>query len=123
MRRHSYAGACVSLCTGCMVGLVRRRIIDGPSGWLTAVTPQPETTSGTLPLGRFIPMHLWRLCTYLCRYGRHFLSEIICLTLGPPLLPVRVACPCFPLTSGFWVCSLGSRRQGTQLAPHRTPAV
>ena len=63
MQRHSYAGACVSLRMGCMVGLVRRRSIDGPGGWLTSVTPQPETTSGTLPLGRFIPMHPRRLCT------------------------------------------------------------
>ena len=63
MRRHLCAGACVSLRTGCMVGLVRRRSIYGPGGWLTFVTPQPETTSDTLPLGRFIPMHPRRLCT------------------------------------------------------------
>ena len=63
MRRLLYAGACVSLRTGYMVGLVRRRSIDGPGGWLTSVTPQPETTSGTLPQGRFTPMHPRRLCT------------------------------------------------------------
>ena len=65
MRRHSYAGAWVSLRMGCMIGLVRRRsiCIDGPGGWLTSITPQPETTSGTLPLGRFIRMHPRRLCT------------------------------------------------------------
>ena len=63
MRRLSYAGACVSLRTGCMVGLVRRRSIDGPGGWLTSGTPQPETTSGTLPLGRLVPMHPRQLCT------------------------------------------------------------
>ena len=49
MRWYSYAGACVSLRTGCMVGLVRQRSIAGLGGWLTSVTPQPETTSGTLP--------------------------------------------------------------------------
>ena len=63
MRRLSYAGACVSLRTGCMVGLVRQRSIAGVGGWLTSVTPQPENTSGTLPLDRFIPMHPRRLCT------------------------------------------------------------
>ena len=63
MRRHSYAGACVSLRTDCMVGLVRRHRIDAPGGWQISVTPQPETTSGTLPLGRSIPMHPRRLCT------------------------------------------------------------
>ena len=63
MRRLLYAGACVSLRTDCTVGLVRQRSIAGPGGCLTSVTPQPETTSGTLPLGRFIPMHPRRLCT------------------------------------------------------------
>ena len=63
MRRLMYVVACVSLRTECMVGLVRQRSIDGPGGWLTSVTPQPETTSGTLPLGRFIPMHPRRWCT------------------------------------------------------------
>ena len=29
------------------------------------------------------------LCTWLCHYGRHILSEIIFLTLGPPPLPPR----------------------------------
>ena len=56
MRRLLYAGACVSLRMACMVGLVRHRSIDGLGGWLTSVTPQPETrwaTSGTLPLGRY----------------------------------------------------------------------
>ena len=57
MRRLLYAGACISLRMACMVGLVRQRSIDGLGGWLTSVTPQPDTTSGTLPLGRFIPMH------------------------------------------------------------------
>ena len=89
MRRLSYAGACASPRTGCMVGLVRRRSIDAPGGWQTSVTPQPETTYGTLPLGRFIPMHPRRLCIWSCRYGRRILSEIIFLTLGPPLLPPR----------------------------------
>ena len=63
MRRHSYAGACVSPRMGCMVGLVRRRSIDALGGWQTSVTAQLETTSGTLPLGRFIPMHPRQLCT------------------------------------------------------------
>ena len=58
-----YAGACVSLRTGCVVGLVKRRSIDAPGGWQTSVTPQPETTSGTLPLGRSRPMHPRRMCT------------------------------------------------------------
>ena len=30
---------------------------------------------------------------------------------------------CFPLVSGFWVRPSCSRRQRTQVAPHRTPAV
>ena len=63
MRRHSYAGACVSLRTGCMVGLAKRRSIDAPGGWLTSVTLLPGTTSVTLPSGRSIPMHPQRLCT------------------------------------------------------------
>ena len=71
MRRLLYAGACVSLRTDCMVGLVRQRSIDGLGGWLTFVTPQPETTSGTLLLGRFTPMYPRRLCTGSCHYGRH----------------------------------------------------
>ena len=37
--------------------------IDGLGGWLTSVTPQPETISGTLPLGRFIPIRPRRLYT------------------------------------------------------------
>ena len=63
MRRLLYAGASVSLRMACMVGLVRHRSIDGLGGWLTSVTPQPETISGTLPLGRFIPMRPRRLYT------------------------------------------------------------
>ena len=63
MRRLLYAGACVSLRIACMVGFVRHRSIDDLGGWLTSVTPQPETTSGTLPLGRFIPMRRRRLYT------------------------------------------------------------
>ena len=69
MRQQPYAGACVSLRTNCMVGLVRRRSIDaaGTSLFCNYVgdlrNPQPETTSGTLPLGRYIPMHPRRLCT------------------------------------------------------------
>ena len=62
MRRLLNAGACVSLRMACMVGLVRHRSIDG-GGWLTSVIPQPETTSGTLPLGRFITMRPRRLYT------------------------------------------------------------
>ena len=60
MRRLLYAGAYVSLRMACMVGLVRHRSINGLGGWLTSVTPQPETTSGTLAQCRFIPM---RGCT------------------------------------------------------------
>ena len=63
MQRLLYAGACVSLRTDCMVSLVRQRSIAGLGGWLTSVTPQPQTTSGTLPLGRFTPMHPRRFCT------------------------------------------------------------
>ena len=63
MHGHSYTWACVSLRTDCMVGLVRQRSIDGLGGWMTSVNPQPETTSCTLPLGRFIPMHPRRLRT------------------------------------------------------------
>ena len=63
MRRLLYAGACISLRTECMVGLVRQHSIAGLGGRLTSVTPQPETTFGALPLGRFIPMHPRRLST------------------------------------------------------------
>ena len=63
MHRHSYAGPYLSLRTGCMVGLAKRRSMYGPGGWQTSVTPQPGTTSGTLPLGRSIPMHPPRSCT------------------------------------------------------------
>ena len=63
MRRLLHAGACISIRTDCMFGLVRQRSIDGLGGWLTTVTPQPESTSGSLPLGRFIPMHPRRLYT------------------------------------------------------------
>ena len=31
--------------------------------WQTSVTPQPGTTSGTLPLAQSIPMHRRRMCT------------------------------------------------------------
>ena len=63
MRRLLYAGACVSLRMACMVGLVRHRSIDDLGGWLTSVTPQPGTISGTLPLGQFIRMRPRRLYT------------------------------------------------------------
>ena len=63
VRRLLYAGACVSLRMDCVLGLVRQRSIDGPGGWLTSVTPHPETTSGTLALDRFIPIHPRRSCT------------------------------------------------------------
>ena len=46
-----------------MVGLVRQLSIDGLGGWLTSVTPQPETTCGTLLLGRFIQLRPRRFCT------------------------------------------------------------
>ena len=63
MRRLLCAGACVSLRMACMVGLVRHRSIDGLGGWLTSITPQPETISGTLPQGRSIPIRPRRLYT------------------------------------------------------------
>ena len=63
MRRHSYAGACISLRTGCMVGHAKRCSIDAPGWWQTSVSPQPGNTSGTLPLGRSTPMNPQRLRT------------------------------------------------------------
>ena len=73
MRRLSYAGACVSLRTGCMVGLVRRRSVDGPGGWLTSVTPQPESTSGHLwhPAARSVDTNAPSAVVHLIMlYGR-----------------------------------------------------
>ena len=87
MRRHSYAGAFVSLRTGCMAGLVKRRSIDAQGGWQTSITPQPETTSGTLPLGRFIqPSAVVHLIISL--RSSHLVGDHL-FDLGPPLLPPR----------------------------------
>ena len=63
VRRHSYAGAPLSLSTSCMVCLAERRSIGPPGGWQTSITPQPGTTSGTVPSGRSIPMHPRQLST------------------------------------------------------------
>ena len=92
MRRHAYAGACVSRHTGYMVGLAQKRNSNAPGGLPTSVGPQRGNTSGTLPSGWFIPMRPRRLCTCLCHCGRHVLSEIIGLTAGPRLLPLHVVC-------------------------------
>ena len=70
-----------------MVGLAKRRSIDAPGWRQTSVSPLRGNTSGSMPSGRSIRMHPQRLCTWLFHYGHRVLSEIIFLTLGPPMLP------------------------------------
>ena len=107
MRRHSYAGACVGLHTGYMVGLAKRRSIDAPGGWQTSVTPRRGNTSGTLPSGRSIPMHPRRFARFWLRhYGHQILSEIIFFTLGPPLLPPRAVSARTAFTPNVWMMGL-----------------